>query len=64
MIDLGCSGKCRLRSGVFFMVAERSGDRERMDFGTRRIGGEIKLFPPPVYMVSWKSEDWSKAGGS
>ena len=31
-----------------------------MEFGTRGIGGEIKLFPPPVYhgeLEKW--EDWS-----
>ena len=31
-----------------------------MDFGTKRIDGEIKLFPPPVYpgkLEKW--EDWS-----
>ena len=31
-----------------------------MDFGVRGIGGEIKLFPPPVYhgeLDKW--DDWS-----
>ena len=31
-----------------------------MDFGTRGIGGEIKLFPPPVYYGELdKWDDWS-----
>ena len=31
-----------------------------MDFGVRGIGGEIKLFPPPVYHGELdRSDDWS-----
>ena len=32
-----------------------------MDFGATRIGGEIKLFPPPVYhseLEQWEDEAW------
>ena len=31
-----------------------------MDFGARGIGGEIKLFPPPLYLGELdKWDDWS-----
>ena len=35
---------------------------ERMDFGVRGIGGELKLFPPPLY--HGELENWSIGPGT